>query len=91
MYSVQTQGNWPTVGEVLAERMKKSDSIIFPLSYEESINYWHGEIRHEQDGRTSPLPPLGRWLFDEAPNYPFQVPATLHSACAEKRGRFRSE
>jgi hypothetical protein len=39
MYYIQTRANWPNIGEVIAKRIRREDSYIIPLSYEDSIKY----------------------------------------------------
>jgi hypothetical protein len=91
MYYVKTRASWPIVREVMAKRIRREESYITPLSYEDSMRYWYRSAGSEDEHERTYVPSVDRPEILDAPTYPLPKLFTLHFTSAGDEDRSRSE
>jgi hypothetical protein len=90
MYYVQARARWPIVGEVIAGRVRREDSYITPLSYEDSMRYWYRGENPEDEREIAYIPSTEVRGSLGLMTYPLPERLRLHFASAGDEDRSRS-
>jgi hypothetical protein len=76
---------------VIAKRIRREDSNIILLSYEDSMKYWYRGAGPEDECEVTFIPSAERWGSLDVLNYPLPKRFRLHFANAGSEDRARSE
>jgi hypothetical protein len=76
---------------MIMTRIRRTDSYVIPLSYENSIRYWYRGVNPEDEREITYISSAERWTSPDVLSYPISKRFMLHFARAGDKDKSRSE